>query len=68
MLLSHGFVKEDAEKGEFMSYTRFAIYYVLPEGPLADFGADWLGWDVVRGVEAPQPDLPGLHDITMTLP
>ena len=49
-----------------MSYTRFAIYYLPPEGALADFGASWLGWDVVRGVEAAQPDLPGLHDITMT--
>jgi hypothetical protein len=29
-----------------MSYARFAIYYVPPEGPLADFGAKWLGWDV----------------------
>ncbi|MGC1505374.1 MAG: DUF1045 domain-containing protein [Sulfitobacter sp.] len=49
-----------------MSYSRFAIYYVPPEGDLASFGAAWLGWDVVRGREASQPDLPGLHDITMT--
>lgn len=37
-----------------------------PEGPLAEFGASWLGWDIVKGAEARQPDLPGLHDITMT--
>ncbi|MDP5218998.1 DUF1045 domain-containing protein [Ruegeria sp. 2205SS24-7] len=49
-----------------MSYSRFAIYYVPPEGPLADFGATWLGWDVVQGRAARQPDLPGLHDVTMT--
>ena len=49
-----------------MSYARFAIYYVPPDGPLADFGAKWLGWDVVTGREAPQFDVPGLHDITMT--
>lgn len=49
-----------------MSYARFAIYYVPPEGPLADFGAKWLGWDVVMGREVPQLDVPGLHDITMT--
>lgn len=49
-----------------MSYSRFAIYYVPPKGPLADFGAAWLGWDVVRGCEARQPDVPDLHDITMT--
>lgn len=49
-----------------MSYSRFAIYYVAPHGPLADFGAAWLGWDIARGVEVSHPDLPGLHDITMT--
>ena len=49
-----------------MSYSRFAIYYVPPAGPLADFGASWLGWDVVRGCEATQLDVPNLHDITMT--
>lgn len=49
-----------------MSYTRFAIYYVPPDGPLAEFGATWLGWDVARGRDSDQPDLRGLHDITMT--
>lgn len=49
-----------------MSYARFAIYYVPPDGPLAEFGAKWLGWDVVTGREAVQFDVPGLHDITMT--
>lgn len=49
-----------------MSYSRFAIYYVPPAGQLADFGASWLGWDVVRGCEATQLDVPDLHDITMT--
>jgi hypothetical protein len=33
---------------------------------LADFGASWLGWDVVHGREARQPDLPDLRDNTMT--
>lgn len=42
------------------------MYYVPPQGPLADFGAAWLGWDVARGRQAPQPALPGLRDITMT--
>lgn len=37
-----------------------------PVGPLADFGASWLGWDVLHGREAPQPDVPGLDDVTMT--
>jgi putative phosphonate metabolism protein len=66
MVLLHAVVKEGAEKGEFMSYSRFAVYFIAPEGPLADFGAAWLGWDVVRGAEVPQPDVPGLDDITMT--
>jgi hypothetical protein len=66
MVLSQEFVKDCAGKGEFMLYSRFAIYYIPPEGPLAEFGADWLGWDVVRGREAIQLGLPGLHDITIT--
>lgn len=49
-----------------MSYSRFAIYFVPPEGPLATFGASWLGWDVIRGRDVVQPDVPGLRDITMT--
>ena len=49
-----------------MSYARFAVYYVPPDGPLAEFGASWLGWDVVTGQEVPQFDLPGLQDITKT--
>lgn len=58
--------KDGAGKGEFMSYARFAIYYVPTDGPLANFGAAWLGWDVVTGRDVPQFDLPGLHDITIT--
>lgn len=37
-----------------------------PAGPLADFGASWLGWDVAHGCQTPQPDQPDLRDITMT--
>ena len=66
MSLLQALVKEAVEKGEFMSYSRFAIYYVPPAGPLADFGASWLGWDVVHGRQTPQLDLPDLRDITMT--
>jgi len=49
-----------------MSYTRFAIYFVPPDGALAEFGATWLGWDVVTGRTVSQFNVPGLHDITMT--
>lgn len=41
-----------------MSYTRFAVYYLPPEGALAEFGARWLGWDVARGAAVPGFDLP----------
>src|SRR6056297_1726408 len=51
-------------KGEFMTYSRFAIYYLPPAGPLAEFGARWLGWDVENGRALRQPDLPGLEGIT----
>jgi putative phosphonate metabolism protein len=38
-------------------YARFALYYTPPAGPLADFGAAWLGWDIARGDFAEQPVL-----------
>ncbi|MDP5307676.1 DUF1045 domain-containing protein [Paracoccus spongiarum] len=31
-------------------WRRYAIYHT-PEGPLAAFGAEWLGWDIARGRE-----------------
>jgi putative phosphonate metabolism protein len=49
-----------------MSYTRFAIYYVPPDGAMADFGAAWLGWDIAGGEAAAQPNIAGLGDVTMT--
>ncbi|MGY9046410.1 hypothetical protein P775_25785 [Puniceibacterium antarcticum] len=53
-----------------MTYSRYAIYYTLPDGPLARFGAAWLGWDAATGQTTLPPDLPGLpipaHDITAT--
>lgn len=64
MELSPESAKDVGSIGEFMSYTRFAIYFVLPEGPLADFGARWLGWDLVAGRAVDQPDLPGLDDVS----
>ena len=41
-------------------FTRFAIYYVPPEGPLEQFGATWLGWDIATGSAAPHPQVDGL--------
>ncbi len=41
------------------TYQRYAIYYLCDPGPLADFGADWLGWDVIAGAARPHPSIPG---------
>lgn len=45
-------------------FARFAVYYLPPCGPLADFGACWLGWDVQAGQAVAQPDLPGISAFT----
>ncbi|QUS37002.1 DUF1045 domain-containing protein [Falsirhodobacter algicola] len=34
---------------------RYAIYYLPPPGPLAEFGARWLGWDPQTGARHPLP-------------
>lgn len=41
-------------------YTRYAVYYAPPPGPLAEFGAAWLGWDAAEGALRPHSPLPGL--------
>lgn len=43
-----------------MQFTRYAIYYTPPKGPLAEFGASWLGWDIAKGIRAAHPNLPDL--------
>lgn len=43
-----------------MTYTRYAIYYTPAPGPLADFGARWLGWDIETGAPRDHPDMPAL--------
>ncbi|WP_424973557.1 DUF1045 domain-containing protein [Dinoroseobacter sp. S124A] len=53
-------------KGEFMGYSRFAVYYIAPEGPLASFGARWLGWDVITGTPADPLDVAGRAEATET--
>jgi hypothetical protein len=37
-------------------YRRYAIYYTPPDGPLAEFGAAWLGWDIAEGRRVPHPE------------
>lgn len=39
---------------------RYAVYYAPEAGPLADFTAGWLGWDMAQGVEPPRRAIPGL--------
>ncbi|MBC7138286.1 MAG: DUF1045 domain-containing protein [Defluviimonas sp.] len=41
-------------------FQRYAIYWAPEPGPLAEFGAAWLGWDAARGIDRVQPPLPGL--------
>lgn len=39
---------------------RYAVYVTPPPGPLASFGAAWLGWDPITGRDIPHPVIPGL--------
>ena len=48
-----------------MRFQRLAIYYLPPPGPLADFGAGWLGWDARAGATLAQPDC-GLDAAALT--
>ncbi|MBI1416458.1 MAG: DUF1045 domain-containing protein [Limimaricola sp.] len=41
-------------------HSRFALYFAPPPGPLADFGAAWLGWDIATGQAVAHPDVEGL--------
>lgn len=43
-----------------MTFKRYAIYYTPEPGPLAAFGAAWLGWDIETAREVPQPKVAGL--------
>ncbi|HKK86647.1 MAG TPA: DUF1045 domain-containing protein [Roseovarius sp.] len=43
-----------------MKFKRYAIYFTPAPGPLADFGAAWLGWNPVQGVAVAHPEIDGL--------
>jgi len=47
-----------------MPYTRFAIYYVPPSSALADFGAAWLGRDLIRGMPVEALAISGRDGVT----
>lgn len=43
-----------------MGYRRYAVYFTPDDGPLARFGAAWLGWDIATGRPLVQPTPDGL--------
>lgn len=45
-----------------MEFQRYAAFYTPPPGPLADFGASWLGWDIATGLPLPHPIVHGLKE------
>ena len=47
-------------RGRMKDFQRYAIYWAPEPGPLAEFGAAWLGWDAARGIDREHPPLPGL--------
>lgn len=46
-------------QADMQHFTRFALYHVPPPGPLAGFGAAWLGWDIAAGAAVAHPVLHG---------
>ncbi len=51
-------------------FIRYAVYFALDAGPLATFGASWLGYDMDTGAFVAHPDVDGLprpiSEITQT--
>lgn len=48
-------------------FTRYAIYYTPEKGsPLAEFGADWLGWDSAFGQPRAQAQVEGIDIAAIT--
>ncbi|MCE6952875.1 DUF1045 domain-containing protein [Cereibacter sphaeroides] len=47
-------------------FSRYAVYWTPEPGPLAEFGAAWLGWDPVAAEPVPHPPIGGLpRDIAL---
>jgi hypothetical protein len=46
-------------------FQRYAVFYT-PTGPLADFGAPWLGWDSASGCKVPHPGIAAIDCATVT--
>lgn len=47
-------------------FERYAVFYTAPEGPLARFGASWLGWDNRAGCAVPHPQVSRLDVARVT--
>ena len=45
-------------------FSRYAVYFVPDTPSLVDFGARWLGWDVVHGKTSDQFDIAGIAAAT----
>jgi putative phosphonate metabolism protein len=49
-----------------MSYARYAIYFAPQDGPLARFGAAWLGWDLAAAARVAHPPAAGVDVAAVT--
>lgn len=53
-----------------MKFSRFAVYFTLPDGPLDQFGTAWLGWNAKTAERLDPPLVDDLtlppHEITQT--
>lgn len=47
-------------------FKRYAIFYTPPDGPLAELGARWLGWDAAHGKAVAHPQICGLDVARIT--
>ena len=46
-------------------FKRYAVFFT-PSGPLATFGAAWLGWDSAQGCAVPHPGIDGIDVASVT--
>lgn len=43
-----------------LTFSRYAVFYTLPPGPLSRFCNSWLGWDIRAGATVSPPSIDGL--------
>lgn len=53
-----------------MRFSRYAVYFTFPQGPLTAFAAAWLGWNAATGERPDPPIVDGLpapaHELSAT--